>query len=696
MRTVIIQHPVIIAVGFVIAALAAFLFYRKDTKLSETNPVILNLMRFLRFVSLFLIFILLASVVIRKNNIQIQEPVVLVLQDNTISLKSAMTGQELEKHNKELEKLTKKLNKTFDSKLLCFDDKVYTCNTPEYNGNITNITKALEDINSRYYKQNLAAVVLISDGIYNRGFSPENIAGKLPFKIYCIGMGDTTVYRDLAIKEIIANQYVYQGNKFPVKVRMEADKAKGIETFLTVKYDNKTIEKKKLKITSDKYDTTLTYTIKADEAGVHTIKAIVGTAEGERNKINNRLERNVEVINTKKKILILSDFPHPDIAAIRRAFKDITGTETEYKTTDKAPKNLDKYDLIVLYQLPGKKSSAKSIFKTISQKEIPFLLITGQKTDYFAFNALNTGVKFDLRGNQFDEATAVYNPDFSLFEPPEGLKTLSGNYPPLITPFAQITVKGDTSVLFYKRIKGIATEEPVFVFFRNNPLNNNKAGFILGEGIWRWPMYEYKSQKSNKVTETLLRKSLQYLLVDKQKGRFSIKYKKNVQKTEDITFEAQLFDMSYNPVKQAVIDIKITDTTGHEYKYTFNNNGDFYSLNIGKLPKGKYKFAARATDGKDILTYTGQFNVIANNLELQNTRANFELLKKIAYQSGGDFIPYDSLQYLPGIIKRKTDSTPVRKTTFILEELINLRWLCFVILFTLVAEWILRKYSGTI
>ncbi|MDZ7849120.1 MAG: hypothetical protein U5L96_21695 [Owenweeksia sp.] len=51
----------------------------------------------------------------------------------------------------------------------------------------------------RYYNQNLAGVVMLTDGIYNRGSDPAYAARSLPFPIYSVGFGDTTVPRDLFI-----------------------------------------------------------------------------------------------------------------------------------------------------------------------------------------------------------------------------------------------------------------------------------------------------------------------------------------------------------------------------------------------------------------------------------------------------------------------------------------------------------------
>ncbi|MGC8141412.1 hypothetical protein ACP3W2_28825, partial [Salmonella enterica] len=58
-------------------------------------------------------------------------------------------------------------------------------------GQYTNISKALSTIARQYYKKNVGAVVLLSDGIVNQGVNPELIVENYPFPIYSVTLGDT-------------------------------------------------------------------------------------------------------------------------------------------------------------------------------------------------------------------------------------------------------------------------------------------------------------------------------------------------------------------------------------------------------------------------------------------------------------------------------------------------------------------------
>ena len=80
-------------------------------------------------------------------------------------------------------------------------------------------------------------------------------------------------------------------------------------------------------------------------------------------------------------------------------------------------------------------------------------------------------------------------------------------------------------------------------------------------------------------------------------------------------------------------------------------------------------------------------------MELANTTADFGMLRELAAKTGGQFVQPASLTQL--IQKLKTNREPDRlDSSEEMVELIHLKWLFFLILILLGAEWGLRKYHG--
>jgi hypothetical protein len=87
--------------------------------------------------------------------------------------------------------------------------------------------------------------------------------------------------------------------------------------------------------------------------------------------------------------------------------------------------------------------------------------------------------------------------------------------------------------------------------------------------------------------------------------------------------------------------------------------------------------------------------VQAQPLEALESRADHNLLAQLARRSGSQlYYPAQLDQLTQDIIK--ANYKPVISTDEDLKDLINLKWLFFLILAFLTVEWAVRKYSGSV
>ena len=71
------------------------------------------------------------------------------------------------------------------------------------------------------------AMILLSDGIYNKGFNPVYAAEKLSYPIYTMGFGDTSQYRDVAINRFLSNDIAFLDDIVPVIVDVKSTDLQG-------------------------------------------------------------------------------------------------------------------------------------------------------------------------------------------------------------------------------------------------------------------------------------------------------------------------------------------------------------------------------------------------------------------------------------------------------------------------------------
>ncbi len=82
------------------------------------------------------------------------------------------------------------------------------------------------------------------------------------------------------------------------------------------------------------------------------------------------------------------------------------------------------------------------------------------------------------------------------------------------------------------------------------------------------------------------------------------------------------------------------------------------------------------------------------DLEAQNTTADFGLLRELSQRTGGRFVQPNTLSSLVQIM---TNNRPPDRldSSEQMAELIQLKWLFFLLLILASLEWGLRKYSGS-
>ncbi len=697
MKTVIVNQPAIILLAVILGTLAAIAYYFKDRKFAGVAKIWIYVMAFLRWLAVFLITVLLAGILVKKISYRYQKPVVVWLQDNSQSIALATDSTELRNFLKNRQKLFDKLKKNYDLRVFNFDKTLYQTGLkqqPAFDGKYTDISGALTGIKNRFYNQNLGAIILASDGIYTLGYNPADITGLEQTPVYTVLLGDTTQHTDLKISSVLTNKIAYLGNEFPVYIEVQATKAAGTKSVLEIVMDGKVVKKQPIDIKSNSFFDKYTFYIKAARPGKKIISIRLKPVENEPNKRNNFASAIIDIVDTRQKILILSNFPHPDIAALKRALEKNRTLDVKFKYTDKFDGKVNGYNLIILYQIPTLDKNNDKLLSQIAQAQIPVLFVCGTRCDYEKLSELSTGLIIKPVPGEFDEAQPVLNEAFDLFITDRQLKPLLPGFPPLIVPFGEIRTTAQGQTLLKQKVKGIPTGNPLIIIFPQSPYNNTNVSVILGEGLWRWRMSEYKMHQNFEQFDKLTGQLVQFTANKKQRKRFVVQVPQVVTQGDDIIFTAQLFDKSFQPVTAPDVKLQITDTSGKTYDYLMDKKQDYYILNIGTLTQGVYKYKATTSLGGENFIQTGSFAVKSENIEALDLQAKKDLMEYLAAKSGGKMLLSNNLEQLETLLKENQSIKPLQISETSLQELIANKWLFAVILLSLTAEWILRKYFG--
>jgi hypothetical protein len=641
----------------------------------------------------FLAFLLLGPIVKQVNNL-FEKPLFVIVQDNSASVKEATDSTSRKTVEQEILTLKDLLDsRGYEASVqgLSSDDELTTFSYRETTSDLNN---ALRRIGNRYEGRNVAGVILVSDGIYNSGLSP--LYSTYNFPVHTIGLGDTTVRSDIAIKNLAYNKIAYQGNKFPVRAEIQVKNINAESVTVSLLKRGRTIDKQTKNISSDQL-IAIDFQPLADEQGIQKYDVQVDVHPGEHNTRNNRASAFIEVVEGKKKILLVASAPHPDVKALREVVEKNSNYEFVLHipgVSEQQPSSLqpDKVDLAIFHQSPDFKAKTNSLFQTFANSKTSLFLILGQQSDLNQLGRSNMPLKYESLPRDYDEVTPVINTAFSNFTLSTDANSMVTNYPPVSVPFGKMVLPQSSTSILYQRVGSVQTEKPLLVV---DIRDNRKIGIMIGEGIWRWRLNEFDRTENTTSFDEVFGKLIQFLSTTDDKRKFrSYPIQQEFSDTEAVVFESQVYNDIFEPIYGNTIDIELTDETGAKKNYNYVTSPGNTRYQIGGLKEGVYRFRSRTNISGKSEEVRGEFAVVERQSELQNLTADFDLLRKLSSGTGGKFYSTANVSSLKTDLQ-KTEAKSLIHSEETYDSIINLKWVFFVLLLLMSGEWALRKFYGS-
>ena len=270
-------------------AFAATLYFR-DKTFRDQSPTLNKILGALRWLTATIIAVLLMSPVLKTATTEIKKPVVVLAQDVSESIGVAV--KDTPQYKSQFEALQKALGEKYEVKSYSFGEKVREGIDFQFKDKLTNASDLVKNVYDLYANQNLGALVIASDGIYNEGANPLYAAAKLNAPVYTIALGDTTPKKDLLVKRVFSNNIAYLGDKFNIQIDVAAANCTGANTVLTVaKLDAagnpSVVSTTPISINKNDFFLTKEVTLDASQAGVMRFRVSVSAINGEMTTINN-------------------------------------------------------------------------------------------------------------------------------------------------------------------------------------------------------------------------------------------------------------------------------------------------------------------------------------------------------------------------------------------------------------------------
>ncbi|RIA09785.1 hypothetical protein OE09_1631 [Flavobacteriaceae bacterium MAR_2010_72] len=669
----------IILAGIIALSLALFQYIYK----SKQNGNLYKGLAFLRFMTLFLVLLLLINPKFDSVSFYNEKPNLVIAVDNSESI-SYLNQNENTSNILEALKTNDSLKERFNVEFYTFGKDLKALDSlsfSEKQSNLSNVFKQLSEV----YNNSISPTVLITDGNQTYGNDYQLTSSNYKQPIYPIILGDTITYSDLKIEQLNVNRYAYLKNRFPVEIIAVYGGNETVSTELKITQGTAVIHSEQLRFDNVNTSRVVTITLPANTVGVNSYKAELTALDNERNTTNNIKNFAVEVIDQKTNVAIVSDLLHPDLGALKKSIESNEQRSVALVTPEEFMNNPTAFQMAILYQ-PN--SSFNLVFEELDRLNMNRFLIVGTKTDWQFLNAAQSFYQQEETG-QTEEFQPELNLNFSGFI----IDDLDfDEFPPLQTEFGETQINVPVQTILFKTVNGIQINEPLLTIIETD---NKREALLNGEGIWRWRAQHFLNTQSFDAFDNVIGKLVQYLSSNQTRSRLSLNYESFYNGNDDVTLKAQYFNKNFEFDNNASLIIRITnDDTKNSKEFPFVLKNNNYQVDLSSLEPGDYEFTVSVTN--ENISRSGKLKILDYNVEQQFLNADVAKLEALANRSNGSAYFIISTSQLVKDLVSDNRYVTVQKSTKNIVPLIDWKFLLILIAICLSCEWFIRKYNGLI
>ena len=635
----------------------------------------------LRFVTVFSLLLLIINPKFDKNIIKVVKPILAVAIDNSQSIKY-LNKDSLSKLATELILGNSELSEKYDIKTYSFGKQLNQNKFLNFNEKQTNITKAIQDIESIHESQ-IAPIVLISDGNQTIGTNYGYASKAFKQAVFPLILGDSIFNTDLKILQINVNKYAYLNNKFPVEIFCSYLGNKTISTELTISSGNQTIHKELLEFSPEVNSRIITPLIKTTKVGQQVYQVSLKPIQNEKNKVNNLKYISLETIDEFSKVALISTISHPDIGALKTSIESNKQRLVDILKPEEFIATNESYGLVILYQ-PN--TEFNNVFERTKKMNNNVFIIGGSNTQWRFLNEIQSDFYLEVTG-QNESFQGKINLDFMNFNSTD-YRFIS--HPPLTTEFGQVSIKTQYETLLYKSVNGVLTNEPLWFTYENNSSRNS---VLLAENLWKWRMYSFQQNLNFVTFDSFIAKVIQYLDVKNQDNRLIVDYQSVYDGGQELEISAQYFNKNYELDSNANIEITFTNNkSGHQLEFPMITDSYSYKLDLSVLDAGAYSFEVKVN--KEPLLKSGVIEILEFNIEQQFLNSDVSQLEQLSINTSTTMYFDSQINELIDQLLSENRFYSVQKITKKSVYLVDITFMLFLLFSSLTTEWLIRKYKG--
>jgi len=408
-------------------------------------------------------------------------------------------------------------------------------------------------------------------------------------------------------------------------------------------------------------------------------------------------------------VLLIAGSPSSDVSFIKNSLKSDNNlsissitqvARDKFIEKDYSQKLIDSTNIIFLVGFPSKETPPQlllSVLNEIKDKDKPFFITLSNGVDLLRLKSLQDELPFTV-GNISGDYLEI-QPDISVSESNNPLLQNNvtnpvnawNNLPPVYQPNIDLKSKPESEVISKVKINNIPMNRPLIL---TRVLGSKKSIALLAADVWIWKLET--ATKNLDLFDRFILSSVKWLNTKEDHKEFSVKTTKKLYSLgEQVEFNAQVYDQTFNPVQDADVKVSIKSS---------NKN---YDINLNSIGGGLYEGTFQADQAGDY-TYTGEgyknnnklgsdegkFNIGETDIEMVNPTMNSEYLSLLSNQTGGKFFYNSNYRSLYPILKEITAHSSKDKIEVSRINLWSNEQLLIAAILFFALEWFMRKRWG--
>lgn len=555
--------------------------------------------------------------------------------------------------------------------------------------------------------RNIASTTIITDGVITSGSNPYYDAINLGIPVFTIGIGDTTQRKDVELKKVLHNDFLYAETPTIIIATISNKGFAGESVTASLYEDNKFISQQTV-ILSNAGVQNISFDYKAQTSGEKKLSIVLSNLKDEFTTANNKQVFYVNVLSNKIKVMLLASSPSADLTFIKNALKRDENIEVKSivqlsrdKFSDKLNyQTIDSADVLFLIGFPSDATPEELLNRVI-------LKIKEDKVPYFL--TLSAGVSINKLLRFGNELPFTFNQKFAgnrevqpyilpeqstnpiLQHPDKNFIDSWNNLPPVLQPNVIFNPKVESKTLAQIKVNNSVVNSPLIL---SNNFSGKRSISVLAKDIWKWKLQI--APKGLDLFDSFIVNSLRWLKASEEQKLVKVKSsKKNFSQGERIEFTGEVFDESLTPISDAGIKI-IISSQKNKYETDMQNVGPgLYEGSILINETGDFSFSAEAmTDSRILGKDNGSFNIGEIDIEMVNPLMNYAFLNLMANDTGGEFYLPDNYFLLLNKLKELKINSSKEKVVTSEISLWSDAWMLVIAVLLFSLEWFIRKRNG--